>query len=52
MKTALIILAVIISLITFLYAYYDGFKKISIHVEKSGGETMVYESLTGDYINL
>ncbi len=49
MKTTLIIIAVIVLLLVFVYAYYGGFKKINILVTKSGGETMVYESVTGDY---
>ncbi len=49
MKSTLIIAGAVIVLLVLIYAYYGGFKKISFHVETSGGETMVYESVTGDY---
>lgn len=49
MKTTLIILGAVAVLLVLVYAYYGGFKKINFHVETSGGETMVYESVTGDY---
>lgn len=49
MKTTLIILGAVLVLLVLVYAYYGGFKKISFHVETTGGETMVYESVIGDY---
>ncbi|MDR1761757.1 MAG: hypothetical protein LBR55_04845, partial [Bacteroidales bacterium] len=49
MKVVLIILAIIVVLLIAVYAYYGGFTKISFRIEKQGGETIVYENLTGDY---
>jgi preprotein translocase subunit SecF len=50
MQAVLIILAILVVLVFVVYAYYGGFKKISFKVENQGGETMVYENLTGDYM--
>jgi preprotein translocase subunit SecF len=50
MKTVLIILAILVVLIIAVYAYYGGFSKISFRIENQGGETIVYENLTGDYM--
>jgi preprotein translocase subunit SecF len=49
MKVVLIILAILVVLFIAIYAYYGGFKKISFKLEIQGGETIVYENLTGDY---
>lgn len=49
MKVTLIILGILIILIICIYAYYGGFKKISLNVENQGGEIMVYENVIGDY---
>ena len=49
MKVVLIILAVLVVLLIVIYAYYGGFKQISFRIENQGGETVVYENLTGDY---
>jgi hypothetical protein len=49
MKVVLIILAILVVLFIFTYAYYGGFKKISFKIENQGGETVVYENFTGDY---
>jgi hypothetical protein len=49
MKVALIIIAIVIVLLVLIYAYYGGFRKISFTVEEQGGETLVYENMTGDY---
>lgn len=49
MKIVLIIIGAFILFLVCLYAYYGGFKKISIRVEQQGGETIVYENVTGDY---
>ena len=48
-KVILIILAVVVALFIAVYAYYGGFGKISFSIENQGGETIVYENLTGDY---
>ena len=49
MKIVLIILAVLVILLIVVYAYLGGFSKISFRIENQGGETIVYENLTGDY---
>ena len=49
MKAVLIILAVLVVLLIVVYAYYGGLRKISFSIENQGGETVVYENLTGDY---
>ena len=49
MKVVLIILAILVVLLIVVYAYYGGFSKISFRIENQGGETVVYENLTGDY---
>jgi len=48
-KVILIIFAVLAVLFIAIYAYYGGFKKISFQIENQGGETVVYENVTGDY---
>ena len=52
MKVLIIILicfTVILILLTGAYAYFGGFKTILFRVEEQGGETLVYEEMTGDY---
>ncbi|GHT38822.1 hypothetical protein FACS189437_00570 [Bacteroidia bacterium] len=49
MKVALIIIAIVIVLLVIAYAYYGGFEKINFRIEEQGGETLVYENVTGDY---
>ncbi len=49
MKIFFISLASLIALFTIIYAYFGGFKKISIKIEEQGGETVVYSSILGDY---
>ncbi|MFW5757921.1 MAG: GyrI-like domain-containing protein [Bacteroidota bacterium] len=52
MKTSKIIFGIVLSLILILvaiYAYYGGFSKIDFEVRQGGGETLVYQSLKGDY---
>ena len=49
MKVVLIILAVLMALLIVIFAYYGGFQKISFRIENQGGETVVYENVTGDY---
>ena len=50
LKIILIIIGVLIVLIVGIYAYNGGFKKIEIRIEKQGGEIMVYETVSGDYM--
>lgn len=49
MKVVLIILAIIVVVFIVISAYYGSFKKISVRTDNQGGETIVYENLTGDY---
>ena len=49
MNIVLIILAVLVVLLIAIYAYYGGFGKINFRIENHGGETVVYENVTGDY---
>jgi Uncharacterized conserved protein len=49
MKIFLIIVIVMIIAIIILVAYYGGFYKLRISVDEAGGETLVYESLRGNY---
>ncbi len=44
-----ILLAVIIIAAVGIYAYYGGFKKISLQIREEGGETLVYEEVIGGY---
>jgi len=48
-KIVLLIVAVLILVVVAFYGYYGGFSHISSKVEIAGGETVVYENLTGDY---
>jgi len=43
-----LIMMVAIILVVF-YTYYGGFRKIDIQISKTGGETLVYEKIKGDY---
>ena len=52
MKLKLIIFGIIGLLLLFVigtYTYYGGFEGPTIKVEECGGETLVYEKMTGDY---
>lgn len=49
MKIALIVIGTIIVSLTGLYAYYGGFKRLTVTAGIQGGETIVYEKVTGDY---
>ena len=52
MTVAKIILAatLIFTLIFFVFVvYYGGLKTIKVEVREEGGETVVYESILGDY---
>ncbi len=49
MKIVLIAVICIVVICLVVYAYYGGFKRLNIRIEESGGETVVYDSLTGDY---
>ncbi|MFW5687527.1 MAG: GyrI-like domain-containing protein [Bacteroidota bacterium] len=49
MKTTILIVLVIGAVLLAVYAWMGGFKKIKFTVQDAGGETVVYESHTGDY---
>ena len=49
MKIALIIIGILIVLFICIYGYYGGFTKIEFKPQKQDKETIVYESVTGDY---
>lgn len=49
MKVILFVIVLLVVLVISLYAYYGGFKKIEFCITVQGGETLVYEELTGDY---
>ena len=49
MKIALFVFIGILIIIFIFYAYYGGFRKISITTSEEGGEYIVYEKVTGDY---
>ncbi len=49
-KTILLgIVGLILAAIIGAYAYYGGFTKISPEIKQCGGETLVFEKMTGDY---
>lgn len=47
--TLIAIVLVIAGIVAGLYAYYGGFKKVEFEITQSGGEILVYKSVTGDY---
>ncbi len=49
MKIALIIIGILIVTLIIFVAYWGGFKKLKISVSVAGGETLIYEEITGDY---
>ncbi len=49
MKIVLIVILGIFAVCLAVYAYFGGFKKLNVSVAEQGGETVVYESITGDY---
>lgn len=49
MKIAIFIILGLIILLLVVYAYFGGFKKINITISQQGGETVVYEDITGEY---
>ncbi len=49
LKVILGIIGVLILFVLAAYAYYGGFYSISPEIQQSGGETLVYEKMTGDY---
>ena len=49
MKIILIVIVSLIAVFVLLYAYYGGFKRLDIKITEQGGETVVYENITGDY---
>jgi hypothetical protein len=49
MKSVLLIVVAIIIVIVIFYGYFGGFKKVVVQINEQGGETLVYEKITGDY---
>jgi hypothetical protein len=49
MKIVLIAILILIALFSIIYTYYGGFRKIDFVIAEQGGETLIYENLTGDY---
>lgn len=49
MKIVIIIVVCLIAIGLFVYTYFGGFKQLDIKVSVQGGETVVYETITGDY---
>ncbi|HCO68693.1 MAG TPA: hypothetical protein DIT04_13175 [Dysgonomonas sp.] len=47
--TILTVLIILFAALAGFYAYYGGFDEIPVRVEKQGGETIVFEKVTGDY---
>jgi len=48
-KIVLLILTLLVITLLFAYSYYGGFTTISPTVKKVGGETLIYEKMSGDY---
>ncbi len=49
MKIGLVIIICILTICLIVYSYYGGFKRLNIQIAEQGGETVVYESIVGDY---
>jgi len=49
LKIILLVVFVLIVIILAFYAYYGGFTSVEVRTEMQGGETVVYEEVTGDY---
>ncbi|MCG8410622.1 MAG: hypothetical protein MI739_04975 [Bacteroidales bacterium] len=49
MKILIAVILIILVLFVSVYAFYGGFIKLKCKIEKQGGETIVYENVTGDY---
>lgn len=49
MKIVLVAIICIVVICLIVYSYYSGFKRLNIQIAETGGETVVYESITGDY---
>jgi len=48
-KILLVIVIGAVVILTAIYAYYGGFRSVNFEVKETGGETFVYENVTGDY---
>jgi hypothetical protein len=49
MKTFLIVLVLLATLLLIVFIYFDGFRKVKVTITKDGGEALVYEEFIGDY---
>lgn len=45
----IIVVAAIVAIVLGFAAYWGAFKSIQFSVVEQGGETLVYEEMTGDY---
>jgi hypothetical protein len=48
-RIALPVIVALLVIIILIYTHFGGFAKINIRIEKQGGETLVYENMTGAY---
>jgi effector-binding domain-containing protein len=49
MKTALFVILGLAVILLAVYIYFGGFAKIELQIAETGGETLVFEEITGDY---
>jgi hypothetical protein len=49
MKIVFIVIICIIIICLIVYTYFGGFKSLKIKIAEQGGETVVYDSIIGDY---
>ncbi|NHF59704.1 GyrI-like domain-containing protein [Flavobacteriaceae bacterium TP-CH-4] len=49
LKIVTVVIGVLLIVLIGLYAYYGGLTAISPEIKEVGGETLVYEQMTGDY---
>ncbi len=49
MKTLIIIILSVIAVVLIVYSYFGGFNQVTANISLQGGETVVYEEITGDY---
>lgn len=48
-KMTIIIVSIIVFAAIAIYAFLGGFRKVKFQIEMSGGETIVYKDVSGDY---
>lgn len=52
MQTTIIIIGTVLLVLAVAYAWLGGFKQIRFKMQEAGGETLIYESHSGDYKNV